>query len=214
VGHRLESGIVSLYYLKATGGFLRYSSAHRLCPSRNRLMKLVATVAMLLLMIVFAFQPADGDVQIEGVHLCCGSCVDAVTDALKEIEGVTGITCDQNTRVASFKAASDEAADKGIKALSEAGFFGTAKLGKKALAFPDAGAKKDARSAKVRFEGVHLCCRSCVKAAHAALMNLKGVSSIDIDREAGIVTLSGSDILHTDALAALNKGGFYGKIAK
>ena len=40
------------------------------------------------------------------------------------------------------------------------------------------------------------------------------MSSIDVDREAGTVTLNGSDIVHTAALNALNKGGFYGKIAE
>ena len=177
-------------------------------------MKLLALGSVLLLSSVLAFLPVDSDVQVEGVHLCCGSCVDAITEALNDIDGVTNVGCDQNTKVASFKAANDEAAEKGIKALSEAGFFGSAKHGEKELPFPDAGAIKDAKSAKVKFSGVHLCCRSCVKDAHAALKDVKGVSSIDVDREAGTVTLSGSDIVHTDALAALNKGGFYGKIAE
>ena len=177
-------------------------------------MKLLALGSVLLLSSVFVFRPVESDVQVEGLHLCCGSCVDAVTDALKDIDGVTKVACDQNTKVASFKAANDEAAEKGIKALSEAGFFGTAKQGKKDLAFPDAGAKKDAKSAKIKFSGVHLCCRSCVKDAHTALKDVKGVSSIDVDREAGTVTLNGSDIVHTAALNALNKGGFYGKIAE
>ena len=176
-------------------------------------MKLLTWGSVLLLTSLFAFLPADSDVQIKGIHLCCGSCVDAVTEALKDIDGVTKVACDQNTRVASFKASNDEVAGKGIKALSEAGFFGTVKQGKKDLAFPDAGPKKDAKSAKIKFSGVHLCCRSCVKDAHTALKDVKGVSSIDVDREAGTVTLNGSDIIHTDALAALNKGGFYGKIA-
>ena len=89
--------------------------------------KLLALGSAVLLTSVFAFLPADSDVQVEGIHLCCGSCVDAVTDALKAIDGVT---------------------------------------------------------------------------------------SIDVDREAGTVTLNGSDIVHTAALNALNKGGFYGKIAE
>ena len=177
-------------------------------------MKPLALGSVVLLTSVFAFLPADSDVQVEGIHLCCGSCVDAVTDALKDIDGVTSVACDQNTKVASFKASNDEAAEEGIKALSEAGFFGTAKQGKKDLAFPDAGAKKDVKSAKIKFSGVHLCCRSCVKDAHTALKDVKGVSSIDVDREAGTVTLNGSDIVHTAALNALNKGGFYGKIAE
>ena len=186
----------------------------RMLPEGIEFMKLLALGSVLLLTSLFAFLPVNNDVQVEAIHVCCGSCVDAISDALKGTDGVTNVACDQNTKVASFKASNDEAAEKGIKALSDAGFFGTAKQGKRDLAFPDAGAKKDARSAKIKFSGVHLCCRSCVKDAHTALKDVKGVSSIYVDREAGTVTLNGSDILHTDALAALNKGGFYGKIAE
>jgi periplasmic mercuric ion binding protein len=177
-------------------------------------MKLVILSSIVMLTSLTTFLPVDSDVTVKGVHLCCGSCVDAVNDALDGIDGVSGIACDQNTKVATFKAANDEAAEKGIKALAEAGFFGAAKNGKKDLLFPDAGAKKDVKSAKVKFAGVHLCCRSCVKDAHTALKDVKGVSSIDVDREAGTVTLSGTDIVQTEALAALNKGGFYGKVSE
>ena len=177
-------------------------------------MKLLTLGSVLLITSLFALRPVNKVVQVEGIHLCCGSCVDAVNECLKDIDGVTNGACDQNTKVASFKASNDAAAEKGIKALSEAGFFGTAKHGEKKLSFPDAGAKKDAKFSKVKFIGVHLCCRSCVKDAHTALKDVKGVSSIDVDREAGTVTLSGSDMVHTDALAALNKGGFYGKVAE
>ena len=177
-------------------------------------MKLLTFGCVLLMSSLVSFQPVNNFVQVEGVHLCCGSCVDAVTDALQDIDGLTNVACDQNTKVASFKASNDEATEKGLKALSEAGFFGTAKQGKKDLAFPNAAAKEDVKSAKIKFSGVHLCCRSCVKDAHRALRDVKGVSSIDVDREAGTVTLSGSDIVNTAALAALNKGGFYGKFAQ
>lgn len=177
-------------------------------------MKLAILSSIVLLTSVPAFLPVDSEVTVKGVHLCCGSCVDAVEDALNGVDGVSGIACDQNTRVATFKAANDEAAKNGIKALADAGFFGTAKNGNKDLSFPDAGAKKDVRSAKVKFAGVHLCCRSCVKDAHTALKDVKGVSSIDVDREEGTVTLSGTDIVQTEALAALNKGGFYGNVAE
>ena len=54
-----------------------------------------------------------------GVHLCCGSCVDGVKGALDGIDGVSGIVCDQNTKIAGFKASDEEAAKKGIQALAE-----------------------------------------------------------------------------------------------
>ena len=177
-------------------------------------MKMLVLASVVLLTSLSALRLVDSDVTVKGLHLCCGSCVDAVKDALSGIDGVSGIVCDQNTKVASFKATNEEAAEKGIKALAEAGFYGSAKNGSKDIAFPDAGAKKDTKSAKVKFSGVHLCCKACVRDAHAALKDVKGVSSVDIDREAGTVTVSGTDIVQTDALAALNKGGFFGKIGE
>ncbi len=176
-------------------------------------MKLLTLVTIAALMSLGALFTADEEVTVKDVHLCCGSCVDGVKDSLKDVDGVTNVTCDQNTKVVNFKVSGDEAAKKAIEALADGGFYGAAKHGKIDITFPDAGAKKDTKSAKIKFTGVHLCCKSCVKSAHAALKDVKGVASIDIDREAGTVTVSGGDIIQTDALAALNKGGFYGKVA-
>lgn len=177
-------------------------------------MKLLTIATIVMLTSLAAVFSVDDEVTLKDVHLCCGSCVDAVNDALKGVDGVTNVASDQNTKSVAFKVSSDDAAKKAIEALAENGFFGAAKHGKKDLVFPDAGAKKDTKAAKIKFSGVHLCCRSCVKSAHSALKDVKGVSSIDIDREAGTVTVSGTDILQTNAVAALNKGGFYGKIAE
>ncbi|MFN0196657.1 MAG: cation transporter [Planctomycetaceae bacterium] len=172
----------------------------------------LTSVAFLASFSAFPLQAAE--VTVKGVHLCCGACVDGVNEALTGIDGVSDVVCDRNTKVVAFKATDDDAAERGIEALSKGGFFGTAKHGKKDLPFPDAGAKKDATTATITFTGVHLCCGACVKDAHTAVKDVKGVSKVDVDREAGSVTLTGTDIVETEALAALNKGGFYGKVAE
>ncbi len=177
-------------------------------------MKLLTITTVMTLTIATAAFSVNDEVTVKDVHLCCGSCVDGVDEALMEVDGVSNIASDQNTKSIAFKVSNDEAAKKAIEALARGGFFGVAKQGNKSLTFPDAGARKDAKSARIKFSGVHLCCRSCVKSAHLALKDVKGVSSIDIDREEGTVTVSGTDILHTEAVAALNKGGFYGRIAE
>lgn len=177
-------------------------------------MKALCLGAIFVMASLSAVFVVEDDVTIKGVHLCCGSCVDGVKDALADIDGVSKPACDQNTKVVSFKVANDEAAAKAIQALADGGFYGTAKQGSKDLKFPDAGARKDVKSAKMKFSGVHLCCRACVKGAHDALKDVKGVSAIDVDREAGTVTISGTDIVQTDALAAFNKAGFYGKVSE
>lgn len=155
-----------------------------------------------------------GDVTVKGVHLCCGSCVDGVEAALADVKGVSGLACDRNTKVVAFKAADADTAKKAIEALAEAGFYGTAKHGKDEIAFPDSGAKKETKADKVTLVGLHLCCGSCVKDAHASLKGITQASKIDIDRETRTVTIVGSDIVVSEAVAALNKGGFYGKVSE
>jgi copper chaperone CopZ len=54
-------------------------------------------------------------VVIEGVHLCCGSCVTGAKEALAKLEGASEIDVDRNAEVAV------------IAALNKGGFFGTVK---------------------------------------------------------------------------------------
>ena len=153
-----------------------------------------------------------GDVVVSETHLCCGSCVSAVKEALGDVEGVSGVSADQNTKIIRFTAADDNAAEAAIESLAEYGFYGKAKHGKESLAFPDSGAKKDAKVETLVLEGVHLCCGSCVTGAKKSLDNVSGVSTIEIDRTEGRITLKGADITVTKAVAALNAGGFYAKV--
>ena len=43
-------------------------------------------------------------VTVKGVHLCCGSCVSAAGEALKEVEGVSKAACDRNGKIVVFQA--------------------------------------------------------------------------------------------------------------
>lgn len=159
--------------------------------------------------LVAAAVPQSGTVSVKGVHLCCGGCQSIADAALSEVQGISGISCDLNTKVISFKPDSDKTAEAGIKALAKAGFYGTATHDKKALTFPDSGAKKGAKSNSVVMTGVHLCCTACVTASQKALENVKGVTLIDIDRNEKTIKLTGDAIVIPDAVAALNKAGFY-----
>lgn len=154
------------------------------------------------------------EVSVSNVHLCCGSCLAAVDEALADVKGVSDVAADQNTKTIRFKVADDKAAEAGIKALAEHGFFGQAKLGTKKLSFPDNGAKKGEKANQIELEGVHLCCGACVTGAKKALENVGGLSSIEIDRAAGRIVLKGGGIETVKALDALNAGGFYAKVKR
>lgn len=170
---------------------------------------------LLIILLGCMAMPTDGaEVSVGNVHLCCASCVSGVEEALADVEGVSDVAADQNTKTIRFKAADDKAAEAGIKALAEHGFFGQAKLGSKKLAFPDNGAKKGEKANQIELEGVHLCCGACVTGAKKALENVGGLSSIDIDRAAGKIVLKGAGMETLKALDALNAGGFYAKVKK
>ncbi|MEX0725891.1 MAG: cation transporter [Planctomycetaceae bacterium] len=177
-------------------------------------MKSLAIASAVLFLSLSANSLFAGDVTIKSVHLCCGQCVKLVKEALKDVEGVSEVTADTDSKVVGFKAANEDAAKNGIEALAKSGFFGTAKHGDEELEFPKSGAEKGAKADTVKLTSVHLCCGQCVKDVQAALKDVKGSTKIDVDRDAQTVTLSGSGIVVTDAVAALNKAGFYGKVAE
>lgn len=64
--------------------------------------------------------------------------------------------------------------------------------------------------ASVKLEGVHLCCKACVRGVEKALSTVEGTSSVS-DREAGTVVVSAPDKKTLrKGLNAMAKGGFYG----
>lgn len=159
-----------------------------------------------------ATAPQSGAVSVKGVHLCCGGCQSIAQDALADVSGISGVSCDLNTKIVSYKVTDQKAAESGIKALAAAGFFGKATYAKKPLEFPDSGAKKGATANSMTLTNVHLCCTACVTASQKSLENVKGVSLIDIDRNEGTIKLTGDAISIQDAIGALNKAGFYCKL--
>ena len=59
---------------------------------------------------------------VTGVHLCCNGCVNAMTDALATVKGVTGNTAER--KVDTFKVEGDFNAKEVFAALNKAGFAG------------------------------------------------------------------------------------------
>ncbi len=171
----------------------------------------------LLVWVLFAFaasQSYAGSVAVKGTHLCCGGCQAAADEALSDVKGVSEISCDLNTKVISYKAANDKAAAAGIEALAKAGFYGTATHGAQKMTYPASGAKKGMKANSILLTGLHLCCSACVSGSQQALIDVKGVSLIDIDRNEKTIKLTGDSIDVPDAIAALNRAGFYCRLPK
>jgi mercuric ion binding protein len=154
------------------------------------------------------------DVNIKGVHLCCGGCVQGVKDALEGVEGVSKVEADANTKVVTFQAADEKGVQAGFKALAEAGFHGEATADKKPAKFPKAEIKKDTKAATITVTGVHLCCGACKTGVQKALADVKAVDEISIDQEARTVTVKGKDIDVQSFFDALYKAGYHGELKK
>lgn len=161
-----------------------------------------------------AIEVDAGEVRIKGVHLCCGSCVAGVDEALDGLAGVDGVAADRNAKVVTFTAENAAAARSGIDALAKAGFHGTATHDGEPVAFPDSGAKEGAKVKRLVVSGVHLCCGACVTGAQKALENVEGVEAIEIDRKERVVRMIGKDIDEVAGVAALNAGGFHGTVVR
>lgn len=153
---------------------------------------------------------ADVTVKLTKVHLCCGSCVKGAEKALSTVDGLTP-KIDKDTDTISITAPDLATAQKAVDALTKAGYFGETE---------DAGIKIDASTGatgtkvqSLKIEGVHLCCPKCVKAVHAAVMAVPGVTGEDSQKNAASFTVTG-DFNDADVFAALQKAGLTGKVAK
>jgi len=155
-----------------------------------------------------------GQVTIKGPHLCCGACQARAEKALEGIPGLTKAAVDRNSRVISFIAANDKAVAAGIASLAKSGFYGTSVHDKKPVKFPLTGAKKGTRADSHTLRGVHLCCDACVVGAQKAIETVKGLQAIEIDRKLRTVKVIGKNISLNEAIAALNKAGFYSHVHK
>lgn len=149
----------------------------------------------------------DVTVKISNVHLCCDSCVKAANKIVATVDGAKAAV-DKTERTIEITAPDLATVQKVADALVKAGFFGDSS---------DPGVKMDAstgaKGEKVQtltVQGVHLCCPKCVKAVHAAVMSVPGVTGETAAKGAESFTVTG-DFNDADVFAALQKAGLTGK---
>lgn len=146
-------------------------------------------------------------VELKGVHLCCGQCVKGAAAALSKVDGVSDAKCDQKGKTVSFTAKDAKAAQAGLKSLADAGFFGTATDDGKPVKIEASAAKKGDKSAEVTVKNVHLCCNRCKKDATA----LFGDAKVDFPAK-NVIKISGKDLDKSEVLETLRKAGFNGTV--
>jgi len=176
---------------------------------RKLFLAMVATIAVAGLC---AGRADAGKVEVKGVHVCCGACANAIKAAVGKVDGVSDVAAAKGKPV-TFTTKDDKATAAGIKALLDAGFFGTATDDGKDVKVETAGPKKGDKADEVTITGVHICCPACAGAVKTILGKVDGVSGVDAAKGKP-VTVKGKDVDKSAVIEALNKGGFNGKIEK
>ncbi len=155
-----------------------------------------------------------GEVKIDGVHICCGQCVNIAQKTLKDVAGVSDAKASKDSGTITLTAADDKAAAAAIDALAKAGFRGNAKHGDKVLDFPGSNADKGAKADAITITGVHLCCPACYGAAEKALKSVDGVTAVASDKKTKTLEVTGKGVDVNAALAALFAAGFQASVKK
>lgn len=152
---------------------------------------------------------ADTKVEVKGVHLCCGACVNAVNKVLKDA-GVEGKS-DRASGTVTFTASDEQAAQKVLNALAEAGFHGD--TGSKTLAIKEDSGATAGKVKTVTITGVHNCCQSCCRGIKATLKKVDGVTGDTAKPKVTTFEVTG-DFDTAELIKALNAAGFHAKVEK
>jgi copper chaperone CopZ len=167
----------------------------------------IASLVAALALVVSA--QAESSVKLSNVHLCCNSCVKGIEKAAGTVSGAT-VASDKDAGTVTVTAADKETVQKTVNAIVKAGYFGSSSDESIKVKASKGSADK---VASVKVEGVHLCCKKCVKAVNEALGGVAGFKSTDAVEKQDSFTVTG-DVSPKDVMAALNKAGLSGMVAK
>lgn len=173
-------------------------------------MKKALTSVLLASALAFAAQAADVSTTLSNIHLCCQSCVKGVQTAIAKVPGAKA-TCDQDADTVTVTAADTATVQKGVDALTDAGFFG--KSSNADIKVNSETGAKNARVQSLTIEDLHLCCGKCVKAVNEVLSNVPGVKANTAAKGVKTFTVTG-DFNDKDVFDALQKAGLTGHVAK
>jgi copper chaperone CopZ len=150
-----------------------------------------------------------GKVEVKGVHLCCGQCVQGVAKALKEVKGVTDAKCDQKGKTVTFTASDDKTAEAGLQALIDHGYYGAATHDGKALTakLPEV---KSEKVDEVVIKDVHVCCKACQNAINGLFKDAK--VTYGTTKPQTEVKISGKGLDKANVVKILQDAGFTGKV--
>lgn len=175
----------------------------------GRLSSLVAGVSAALFVAGAAFA---GPVEVKGPHICCGQCVKVAVGLVSKVDGVSEAKADAKAKTVTFTAKDDAAAEAGVKALFEGGFYGKATHDGKDIKIKTGAPKKGEKADAVTVKGVHMCCGQCRTAAKKLFPDAK--VSFEGPGPQQDVRVEAAGLDPRVVLDTLRKSGFNGTVAK
>jgi len=150
----------------------------------------------------------DVHVNLKGVHLCCGGCVDAVASALEPMRGVA-FQCDMEHGTVTLAAKDDAVAQQALDAIAAAGLHG--ETGDPRLAMTPEPNVPPGMVRRLKLSGVHNCCRACYEGIKGAIESVQGVTGDTVQPELTSFEVIG-DFSAAQLIGALNASGFHAKV--
>jgi mercuric ion binding protein len=150
----------------------------------------------------------ETQVQLRGVHLCCGGCVDAVVTAVESVPGAAA-QCDMENRTVTLTAKDDTAAQKALDAIAAAGLHGETDNERLKMR---AEHNIPGKVRKLKVSGIHNCCQPCCEAIKGAIRSVEGATSDTAEPGETAFEVRGN--FSAAALArSLNAAGFHAKVS-
>ena len=172
--------------------------------------KFAMTTAAVGALLWVAHGEAATTVELKRVHMCCDGCAEEAAAILEKVEGVTGVSCDQQAGTARFTVADAKAAQRALDALAAAGFHGETG-GAKDFAFKDDSGVKAGQVKALTVTGFHNSCPGCVKSFRAAIKDVKGVTGDNAKSRETTCEVTG-EFDAAELVKALNKAGFHARV--
>jgi len=166
-------------------------------------------VALLSIGLVYAEQGGTVKCKVDGLHLCCQQCDNAVKGILSKVDGVSAVKVDRKAAdKVTFEAKSEKEAKAALEALAKGGFCCSMNAGGSEM--KPSVVKLDTTADSLTFTDVHVCCGACTTAVKGlfkdATVTVKGTGAQKT------VTISAKGLEAQKVLETLNKGGFNGTL--
>lgn len=147
------------------------------------------------------------EVQLRGVHLCCGGCTDAVDEAVAGVPGASS-QCDMEHGTVVVSAPDPATARRALDAIADAGLHGQSD--NPGLTMRVEGDLPPGKVQRLTVSGIHNCCTPCNDAIQGAIARVPGVTgdSAQPGRTRFVVT---GDFSAGELLKALNAAGFHAR---